>query len=106
MLNDIFKSHDLPENLPLLVTELEMVLKILNNPNILPVGLDTAERYLAQLVRRWNLGTKERPDPITCAIYQKIIAKRNEFQVADAEAAGQVVVRLKQVEPTEPEVVL
>lgn len=87
MISDMLQDPTLPENLQSLTDELERLIRIVNNANM-PAHLDTAENYLHQFERKWQLNSKKNPNAITVAIGNKIMDRRIELQILDMEDAN------------------
>lgn len=89
MISDMLKVPELPENLRDLSEELEKLLRLVNNAT-LPVHLDTAERYLANFVKKWGLNNPKNPNAITAAIQEKLTIKRNAWVIEDIQHAERI----------------
>jgi hypothetical protein len=87
MISDMLTYPTIPDNLQTLTGELEKLLRLVNNATM-PSHLDTAENFLDQFTKKWQLDTKKNPNAITVAIGNDIIAKRIEMQVEDMEHAN------------------
>ncbi len=87
MISDMLKDPTIPENLHSLTDELERLIRLVNDATM-PAHLTTAENYLYQFTRKWQLDTKKNPNAIIVAIGDKIMHKRIEWQVQDAENAN------------------
>lgn len=87
ILDRIPKPQEIPDNIQPLCDELEKLLRIVNGATM-PSHLETAERLLDNLSKKWNLNEKNRVNLICASIYDRIIQKKNEFILMDIENAN------------------
>lgn len=87
ILDRVPKPQVIPDNIQPLCDELEKLLRIVNDATM-PSHLETAERLLDNLSKKWNLNEKNRINLICASIHDRITQKKNEFIVMDIENAN------------------
>lgn len=87
ILDRVPKPQVIPDNIQPLCDELEKLLRIVNDATM-PSHLETAERLLDNLSKKWNLNEKNRVNSICAAIHDRIAQKKNEFILMDIENAN------------------
>ena len=87
ILDRVPKPQVIPDNIQPLCDELEKLLRIVNDATM-PSHLETAERLLDNLSKKWNLNEKNHVNLICASIHDRITQKKNEFIVMDIENAN------------------
>ena len=72
-----------------LLSEMTMITTIIANAKIVQ-HLDAAERMMKHFVRKWQISTDKHPDAICDAIFEEIIARRNEMMAEDMKNAERI----------------
>lgn len=87
ILDRVPKPQVIPDNIQPLCDELEKLLRIVNDATM-PSHLETAERLLDNLSKKWNLNEKNRVNLICASIHDRIAQKKDGFIVMDIENAN------------------
>lgn len=87
ILDRVPKPQVIPDNIQPLCDELEKLLRVVNDASM-PSHLETAERMLDNISKKWNLNEKNRVNLIVASIHDRIAQKKNEFIVMDIENAN------------------
>lgn len=75
-----------------LCSDLEKILSVINN-GVTVTHMDTAERMLANLGKKWKLNEKNYVNPVYQALWDRIFIKRNEMLALDIEFAHTSIIK-------------